>query len=187
MKNMLVLFVISLAMLSANAVLNPLRPSETYTHFRVMDDTDPDAYKIFWKLLAGEIQFEIHCRALGWCGFGWSPAGDMYGADIMIGWVDDATNVGYVKDCYSRMKLAPSVDRKQDWILLESGQINGYTILKVKRKLDTLDTTEDIAIVNETHNLICAWSENDPSPNGSDWRYHGRTRSSIQANLLGAN
>jgi hypothetical protein len=73
------------------AILAPLIPSESYTHYDYANDDDKDQYKIFWKVLSTrEIQFEIHCRTTGWVGLGISTNGGMKGADIAIGWYDSA-------------------------------------------------------------------------------------------------
>jgi hypothetical protein len=67
-----------------------LKPSENYTHSRIVDDDEPSLYQIYWKLVENDesIQFEVHCKTLGWVGFGISPNGGMPGSDIALGWVD---------------------------------------------------------------------------------------------------
>ena len=46
-----------------------------------------DVYVLFWKHDGVSITFEVHCRTLGYVGFGISPGGGMDEADIVIGWV----------------------------------------------------------------------------------------------------
>jgi hypothetical protein len=48
-----------------------------------------------------------------------------------------------LKDCYSPDKVRPVIDAKQDWTLLDGAEVDGYTILKFKRKFETCDTNND--------------------------------------------
>lgn len=59
----------------------------------------------------------------------------------MIGWVKD--NKPYLKDCHAESKTRPILDKQQDYILLDGAEIDGYTILKFKRKLITCDLADD--------------------------------------------
>ena len=83
----------------APRLLNPLTPSEDYTHSLVVDDDEPQQFHLYWKLIDNDeyIQFEVHCNTTGWAGFGLSPNGDMTGADIAIGWVEDATGKPHLR------------------------------------------------------------------------------------------
>ena len=47
-----------------------------------------------------------------------------------------------MKDCHSNDKVPPIIDEKQDYNLLDGSEIDGYTILKFKRKLSTCDTND---------------------------------------------
>ncbi|CAF0926013.1 unnamed protein product, partial [Brachionus calyciflorus] len=81
--------------------LTPLRPSEEYKFSLNVDDFDQSLFKLFWKPIENdEIQFELHCKATGWIGFGLSPNGGMAGSDIAIGWVD-SNGQSYLKDTYA--------------------------------------------------------------------------------------
>ena len=44
---------------------------------------------LFWNYNDTHITFEIHSRACGYVGFGISPNGKMYPADMVIGWVKE--------------------------------------------------------------------------------------------------
>lgn len=78
---------------------DPLKPSEDYTHSLVVDNDEPEQYHLYWKLVDNDeyLQFEVHCKTTGWAGFGLSPNGDMTGADIAIGWVDDITGKAHLR------------------------------------------------------------------------------------------
>lgn len=159
-------------------------PSEDYTFSLNADDSDELQYRLYWKVLGkDEIQFEIHCRAVGWVGFGLSPNGGMAGSDIVIGWVD-SKGEAYLKDTHAVGKQAPIVDSIQNWDLLDASEKKGYTMLKIKRKLHTCDEKDDFDIKLETQRLIFAWSDQDPDSLNLDWMYHGPNRRIKSAVLL---
>lgn len=155
----------------------PLEPSESYTHSAIVDEDDEGLYKVFWKFdnTLEEIQFEVHCRTTGWVGIGLSPNGGMPGADIAIGWVD-RNGVKQLKDTHATRFATPVIDLKQDWFLIDAAEINGYTMLKMKRKFNTCDRDEDFEIKEETNYVIFAWNQNDPPTGNGDWAYHGANR-----------
>lgn len=49
----------------------------------------------------------------------------------------------YLKDCHATGKYAPTEDPQQDYILIDGIEVDGYTILKFKRKLITCDKSND--------------------------------------------
>ena len=63
------------------------KPTEAFPYKEQLD-TNGD-YILFWKVNATHITFEVHVRTLGYVGFGLSPNGNMYPADVIIGWVKD--------------------------------------------------------------------------------------------------
>ena len=88
-----------------------------------------------------------------------------------------------MKDCHATGKLAPIVDKQQDWFLLDSSQKDGYTMLKMKRKLQTCDS-EDMDIEEGSTFMIFAWNKEDPSNGDNNWQYHGPNRVTKTALLL---
>lgn len=160
---------------AASLNLQPLVPSEDYTHSAIIDEVDKDLYRLFWKFNNDEIQFEVHCRTVGWVGLGLSPNGAMTGADIAIGWVSN-TGESNLKDTHATGFVTPITDNAQDWVLIGAKEENGYTILKMKRKLNTCDKENDIEIKEETNYLIVAWNDEDPVTGNNDWKYHDVNR-----------
>lgn len=187
MRFILVLYFCFLIKLISNKYVDihyhPLRPTEAYLNSLEADEDEPDVYRIFWKILDDNetIQFEVHCRVRGWVGLGISPNGDMRNSDIAIGWVDD-NGKAYLVDTYAVSKSSPIVDPIQDWELISGSETDDYTILKFKRKLITCDEN-DFQIKKETHRLIFAWHDTDPSPELNDWMYHGPNRRIRSTNL----
>lgn len=45
-------------------------------------------YRLMWQIKEQDIIFEIQVRTLGYVGLGFSRDGSLYGADVVIGWVD---------------------------------------------------------------------------------------------------
>lgn len=181
-----ILFLINLLILSLaeSSVIPVFEPSEDYTFSLNADDSDKFQYRLYWKVLEkDEIQFEIHCRAVGWVGFGLSPNGGMAGSDIVIGWVD-SMGKAHLKDTHAVGKQAPIVDLTQNWDLLDASEKEGFTMLKIKRKLYTCDQKDDFDIKLETQRLIFAWSDQDPDNLNLDWMYHGPNRRIKSAVLL---
>ena len=50
-------------------------------------DTNED-YRLLWRVKDQDITFEVQVRTLGYVGFGFSRDGSIYGADVVVGWVD---------------------------------------------------------------------------------------------------
>lgn len=46
-------------------------------------------YRLLWSINNQDITFEVQARTLGYVGLGFSTDGSIYGADIVIGWVDN--------------------------------------------------------------------------------------------------
>jgi len=66
-------------------------------------------------------------------------AGGMRGADMVIGWVDDATGEASVVDAYALTYTTPITDTCQDWTVRASAQNASHTMLELSRALDTGD------------------------------------------------
>ncbi|KFB49414.1 dopamine beta hydroxylase [Anopheles sinensis] len=47
-----------------------------------------DDYRLLWSITGQDITFEVQARTKGYIGLGFSKDGTIYGADIVIGWVD---------------------------------------------------------------------------------------------------
>jgi hypothetical protein len=170
---------------NASSFTTPLQPSESYTNTWTVNPLDANEYRIYWKRIGtDQIQFELHCRTLGWVGFGISADGTMRGADITLGWVKNGAPFLY--DMFSQATTTPRIDVIQDVTLLASVEVNGYTIFKFSRKLDTGDTREDRVITNSPQIFIAAFYPEDPVTGNGDWLYHERNRRwSFTTNLLG--
>ena len=57
-------------------------------------------FKIYWNYNETYILFEIHAATRGYIGFGMSPNGKMFPADIVIGWVNNGIVHFAVSICY---------------------------------------------------------------------------------------
>lgn len=86
------------------------------------------------------------------------------------------------QDCYATSKTTPQADEHQDWFLVDANQIDGYTLLKIKRKLQTCDKYDQDIRDGSTF-MIFAWNNEDPR-NDLNWQYHGFNRRIKTALLL---
>ncbi|XP_025837314.1 MOXD1 homolog 2 [Agrilus planipennis] len=126
----------------------------------------PD-YRLLWSLGPGpqDITFELQVRTLGYVGFGFSKNGQMAGADMIIGWVDQGQV--YFQDRHVKetpgnlMDREPEVDPSQDYQLLLGYENNTHTVLRFRRRLDTCDY-HDIPITNDTMRVIWAFHKQEP-------------------------
>lgn len=62
-------------------------PSEDFDFKEKLDSEGK--YVLFWNNNKTHITFEIHVETKGYIGFGLSPNGKMYPADVIVGWVKD--------------------------------------------------------------------------------------------------
>ncbi|XP_058831932.1 MOXD1 homolog 2-like [Topomyia yanbarensis] len=119
-------------------------------------------YRLLWSINNQDITFEVQARTLGYVGLGFSTDGSIYGADIVIGWVDNGQV--HFQDRHFKMNSngEPHVDPSQDYILLLGYENATHTVLRFRRKLDTCDTNQDVPITNDTIRIIYMYHNRDP-------------------------
>jgi hypothetical protein len=81
-----------------------------------------------------------------------------------------------LKDTFAKIRSTPQIDNSQDWFLIEAKETNGYTIVKLRRDLNTCDKEGDLEIRKETNYLVFAWNDKDLLTGINDWQYHGKNR-----------
>ncbi|XP_017843398.2 MOXD1 homolog 2 [Drosophila busckii] len=123
-------------------------------------------FRILWQIINQDITFEIQARTLGYVGFGFSPDGNLAGADMAIGWVDKGQTYFQDRHVTRNGDTEPVVDPSQDYMLMLGYENATHTVLRFKRKLDTCDASHDIAITNDTMRLLYMYHSQDP-PHGS--------------------
>lgn len=69
-------------------------------------------FRILWQIINQDITFEIQARTLGYVGFGFSPDGNVAGADMAIGWVDKGQTYFQVSDKINQIRGNPKTERK---------------------------------------------------------------------------
>lgn len=126
--------------------------------------------KFYWKIMDDTIQITAVAKSNGWLAFGFSETGGMRGADIVyFTQANEQVVDAHVKDFYAK----PSIDKQQDWILLNHELMDdGHLLFEVKRKLDSNDSydrkfVDDSNVSFPNHNLFGAWGDS------SDIMYHG--------------
>ncbi|XP_063706695.1 MOXD1 homolog 2 [Culicoides brevitarsis] len=111
-------------------------------------------YRVYWSIVDQEITFEIQVRATGYVGFGFSPDGTIYAADMVIGWIDGGQPYFQDRHIKKHGDGEPVVDPSQDYILLAGYGNTTHTVFRFKRKLDTCDSSHDIPITNNTMKIL---------------------------------
>ena len=100
-EKMSVLFQISFSILLSTISSINGELKDDYDHFAYLDVEEK--YKLFWSVKSADqsIHFAAQVNTTGWVGFGISKglAGNMVGADLVIGGVDGSKK-GYLKVCY---------------------------------------------------------------------------------------
>ncbi|KAL3871758.1 hypothetical protein ACJMK2_039736 [Sinanodonta woodiana] len=141
--------------------------TENFNYSAQMDNNGN--YLLFWKFNDTHITFEVHVKTYGYVGFGLSDNGNMYPADVVVGWVKNG--IAHLKDYHTTMHAAPVVDKQQDWFLIRGEETDFGTVLEFVRKLDTCDKAEDKKIDDGTIRLIYSYHPSDPA--SESLMYHG--------------
>ncbi|XP_071096981.1 uncharacterized protein [Haliotis cracherodii] len=165
-----------------NAVVYPPNfptPTETYSRFAQMDATGN--YFLFWWANSTHIQFEAHVKTRGYVGFGISNHGNMYPADVVIGWVKDGKV--HFEDRHTIGYYEPIIDDSQDWTIIAGFENDFGTVLKFSRALDTCDEKQDFVIKEGTTKAIFSYHPDDPI-HETGLTYHGAGRRGSKSLLL---
>ncbi|XP_041782918.1 MOXD1 homolog 2-like [Anopheles merus] len=123
-------------------------------------------YRLLWSLSQQDITFEVQARTSGYVGLGFSTDGTIYGADIIIGWVENGQVHFQDRHFKQNSNGEPHVDSSQDYVLLLGYENATHTVLRFRRKLDTCDTAQDVPITNDTIRIIYMYHNSEPR-NGS--------------------
>ncbi|XP_049544997.1 MOXD1 homolog 2-like [Anopheles darlingi] len=119
-------------------------------------------YRLLWSITGQDITFEVQARTHGYIGLGFSKDGTIYGADIVIGWVDQGQVHFQDRHVKKHGDGQPLVDSSQDYVLLLGYENQTHTVLRFKRKLDTCDVAYDVPITNDTMRVIYMYHEKEP-------------------------
>ncbi|OWF40133.1 DBH-like monooxygenase protein 1 [Mizuhopecten yessoensis] len=152
-------------------------PTRHFEHY-VQLDTEGN-YWLFWSTNATHVTFETHVNTHGYIGFGISPNGKMFPADVIVGGVKDGQT--YFKDYHTTQHAPPVVDQSQDWFLIAGKETASGTILTFVRKLNTCDSVGDMVITDDTTRIIFSYNPEDVT---SYIPYHGATRRGTKSVLL---
>lgn len=119
-------------------------------------------FEVYWRNDAQYLYTAMKAKTLGWIAIGFEPADWMKDADIVLGYVHGG-NVT-VQDEYSTGNYGPHVPDTElggtDDILEYSGSVeNGYTIIELKRKMNTGDKYDKAFVSDQKVPMI--WSLSD--------------------------
>jgi len=140
-----------------------------------------NTFNLFWNVTNDSLIAEIQVKTVGWLAFGISPTGGMDQADVIVAWIDSNGKTNFT-DRHIRGKNV-LIDSVQNWFLIASKKLNGFTTIQFKRLINTCDDN-DMIIPSGTVKLIVAWNNALP-PVGGDISYHGpNNRSPVRLLLL---
>ncbi|XP_052790852.1 DBH-like monooxygenase protein 1 [Mya arenaria] len=146
--------------------------TEEYQQSAILDEDA--SYILFWNFNDTHITFEAHVKTRGWVGLGLSENGDMYPADVAVGWVN-ADGSLELHDMHTTGHRPPVLDASQDWFPVLGMENDFGTVLKMVRKIKTCDRADDKDINIGTNRVIFAYGDSDPlSP--QELHYHGNHR-----------
>ncbi|CAF3715798.1 unnamed protein product [Rotaria sp. Silwood1] len=164
---------------NTNSISSPIRP---FTKYDYSVELEKNVADLWWTVddIKQEIVFELHIKTTGWIALGISPgrddldfliflrlystneylAGGMAGADIGVGWIDQAGNIHFQdRYAFGFSKPIPD-DTTMDWHAMQGRELNGWTAIQFKRLLDTCDSM-DVPIKSGTNVLIFAYGLTD--------------------------
>lgn len=84
MKNINKISILVIILLGMSSTLVSCQSTSELDHSIDLDEN----YRLYWRVIEQDIVFEIQVRTAGYVGFGFSRDGTIYGADLVIGWID---------------------------------------------------------------------------------------------------
>ncbi|XP_018019970.1 DBH-like monooxygenase protein 1 [Hyalella azteca] len=124
-----------------------------------------------WTPREDDILIELQVATRGYVGIGFSPSGLMKGADIILGWVDEAGDA-HVSDRYGTGNRTPMMDVSQDVVLVGGGRNASHTIVRFRRPWVTCDDVHDVPLTSDTVRVIYAYDDQIPAPGFLSLPYH---------------
>lgn len=116
-----------------------------------------------WVYSDSSITFRLEARTLGYVGLGFNTVGNMRGADLVVGWVDDRNGNAQIVDCHGpEHEDLPVADDVQNYELISGYQNATHTTVEFRRQLNTCDR-QDFVIGEDTVQVLWALG-----PEGSD-------------------
>ncbi|KAK3244544.1 hypothetical protein CYMTET_45844 [Cymbomonas tetramitiformis] len=138
-------------------------------------------YNLHWSVVKAaedaDAYFElcIEAATTGWVAFGVAEpfSGSMDGSDLVVANVQDGTVE--VSDRYATAKMTPIEDCSQDWQVVNGWEIDGRTVVQLRRKLDTNDGQDrPLKDTGRLTRVIVATGTAD------SFTYHGSSRRGLQ-------
>eukprot|EP00927_Polykrikos_kofoidii_P014800 TRINITY_DN16530_c0_g1_i4.p1 TRINITY_DN16530_c0_g1~~TRINITY_DN16530_c0_g1_i4.p1 ORF type:complete len:1367 (+),score=229.35 TRINITY_DN16530_c0_g1_i4:191-4102(+) len=142
--------------------------------------TPLDKYKLAYEVASSEITLLLEVETTGWIGIGVSAGAGMRGADIATIEADGDSHV--IKDRHALDKQLPIEDCSSDWFLLEHSIVNGKTLAKIKRKLDTGDDQDRPILDNKSPTPILVAHGEDSQ---KTIVYHSMNRATLGMSFFG--
>ncbi|WAR31062.1 MOXD1-like protein [Mya arenaria] len=109
-----------------------------FTNYRQLDYEGK--YILGWKHNATDIEFEVTVQTPGYVGLGFSKTGEMRPSDMDYH-VNETDRIPLMDD-----------KPESDWVVLGGIEVNGTTVLRFSRKLDTCDPQDQVITKHDMNN-----------------------------------
>jgi len=173
----LLLMAVGICLLQTVASMNGPIATDKFSYHEQLDPN----YNMWWNFNSTHIVFKLQVKTTGYVGFGISLHGDMFPADIIIGWVKDGHV--HMQDRHGTGHVMPVVDSHQDWTVISGSEDHQHTTIIVIRKLNTCDQPDDLPITEGTTRVIFSYNSYDPVSD-DHIPYHGMSRGGKSIMLL---
>jgi predicted ferric reductase len=122
-------------------------------------------YKVSWKFLLNEIQFDFDCKTRGWAAIGFDKGSRIHqNTDTYIAWIL-SSGTGVIQDGFSNAQSQPLSDPSQNAIVLSASQEGQNFKLSFKRPLKGPEL-QDIEISDSS--LLVGWAYHPTNNPNSD-------------------
>mmetsp|Transcript_46416 Transcript_46416/g.77142 ORF Transcript_46416/g.77142 Transcript_46416/m.77142 type:complete len:668 (-) Transcript_46416:45-2048(-) len=160
---------------NCRAAFAPYEEWEVYfDHFTFLRPAED--YRLYWKILEDErVEIGLEVATTGWVGFGLSNDNTMGDSDIILGWIDESSDVPkpYLQRRHSVSihERNPVFDEDLRDDLVEAWQEDGVTRIRFTRELFPCADEENPfvkQVVMGTSFVIFAYNNENPVCSGSD-------------------
>ncbi|XP_029038861.1 MOXD1 homolog 2 isoform X1 [Osmia bicornis bicornis] len=128
-----------------------------WKHSAVLDDN----FLVLWTPGERDIIFEVQVKTLGYVGLGFTKDDGKFGADMVIGWVDNNGQLHLQDRHVKETSKNPQMDLSQDYCLLLGFENKTHTVLRFSRRYDTCDS-RDLKITNDTVQVVWQYHMEEP-------------------------
>jgi len=137
----------------------PVGPAPTLKHLGDINSFNhsgearvSDSFILQWRISDDTIDFKVDVGCTGWIGVGFSTGSKFHAnSDSFVGYVD-GNGIAFSRDGMSSSSQArPRDDASNDYVIVDSSETNGRTMLTFSRKLNTGDANDMALVAGDQH------------------------------------